>query len=52
MIRRALREQLPALTHFYGLRPWEVEHLSFGEVTEYLNQLAEYQREMAKLNKR
>lgn len=33
--------QLPALTHFYGLRPWEIERLTFEEVDEYLRQLAE-----------
>lgn len=43
-MRRDLLKQLPALTHFYGLRPWEVEELTYAEVDEYLGQLAEYQR--------
>lgn len=50
-MRRALRKRLPALTHFYGLRPWEVERLSFGELAEYLDQLAAYEREMEALAK-
>lgn len=43
-MRRALREQWPALSHFYGLKPWDVDPanpgcLSFGEVQAYLDEL-------------
>lgn len=51
-MRRDLRKQLPAFTHFYGLRPWEVEHLTYGELDEYLRQLAEYQRHVREANRR
>lgn len=35
-MRRALHRELPALTAFYGLRPWEVDQLEYGEVDVYL----------------
>lgn len=41
-MRRALREQWPALSHLYGLHPWDVDGcptLTAREVAEYLEQL-------------
>lgn len=43
-MRADLLRQLPALTHFYGLRPWEVEQLTFEELAEYQRQLDDYCR--------
>ena len=37
-----LLKQLPALTHFYGLTPRDVEDMSLREVDEYLTQMDEY----------
>ncbi|HET7486834.1 MAG TPA: hypothetical protein VFJ85_02830 [Acidimicrobiales bacterium] len=45
-MRRALLRSLPALTHFYGLRPWEVEMLTFDELREYQRQMADYHRKI------
>ena len=44
-------KRLPALTAFYGLRPWEIEDLTFAELEQYLRQLDSYERELAKLQK-
>lgn len=41
-MRRALLARLPALTYVYGLRPWEVEHLTAAERTVYLDGLRDY----------
>ena len=38
-MRAALLAELPALTRFYGLRPWEVEALTLQELAEYRRQL-------------
>ena len=43
-----LLQRLPALTAFYGLRPWEVEDMTFDELEEYLRQLDAYEKEMKK----
>ena len=47
-MRRALLEQLPALTKFYGLRPEDVERMTLREVLVYQRQMAEYHAEMAR----
>lgn len=52
-MRRALRKALPALTHFYGLKPWEVVGgteacLTFGEIAEYQRQHAAYVKAQSK----
>ncbi len=31
-MRRRLRAALPGLAHWFGIRPWEVEDLTFGEI--------------------
>lgn len=41
-MRRALRAQLPALAHVFGIRPWEVDLLTYGEAEvfgDYLREL-------------
>lgn len=45
-MRRRLLPLLPALTRFYGLRPWEWEELSGFEVEEYVAQWREHVRRM------
>lgn len=44
-MRRALLEELPALTKFYGLRPWDLDRMTLREVAEYRNQMRAYQAE-------
>lgn len=39
MIRRAIGDRWPALSHWFGLRPWDVERLSWGELFDYLEAL-------------
>lgn len=41
-MRRALHEQLPAFTWFYGLRPWEIERLTFAEIDTYTGWMNDY----------
>ena len=31
-MRRALRKNLGLLAHLYGIRPWEIDRLSWAEV--------------------
>ena len=50
-MRAALLEQLPALTRFYGLKPWDVDRMTLLEVSEYLSQLRQYQDEMEEANR-
>jgi hypothetical protein len=38
---------MPALTRFYGLKPWELEQFTFDELNEYTRQLAEHQENQA-----
>ena len=46
-MRRALLQQWPALTKFYGLMPWHVELLTLEELGEYVRQLADHNRKQA-----
>lgn len=41
-MRRELIDQLPALTHFYRLKPWDVERLTFDELHVYVKWMNEY----------
>lgn len=43
-MRRALLHQLPALSHHYGLKPADLDEMTFAEVEEYVRQLVDYQR--------
>lgn len=45
-MRRALRRSWPALTRFYGIKPWETPLFAPEELDEYVRVLAELQREM------
>lgn len=37
-----MRPLWPALTRFYGLKPWEVDLLTSGEVDEYIDWYGDY----------
>ena len=50
-MRAALLEQLPALTRFSGLKPWDLDRMKLREVSEYLSQLRQYQDEMEEANR-
>ena len=38
-MRRALLSELPALSHVFGLKPWEIPRLTIAERGEYLRYL-------------
>lgn len=38
-MRRGLRATLPALSRHFGIRPWEVDLMTYGEITVYLHAL-------------
>lgn len=38
-MRRALRESLPAFSLHFGIHPWQVDDLTFGELEVYLTAL-------------
>ena len=40
-MRRGLRQSLPALSHHFGIRPWEIDLLTYGEIAVYLRALQE-----------
>lgn len=41
-MRQALHRELPAFTKFYGLKPWEIERLSFREIETYQRFMNDY----------
>lgn len=41
-MRRALLRQMPAITRFYGVKPWELDQFTFDELNEYIRQMSEY----------
>lgn len=47
-MRRALLRSWPALTRYYGLRPWDVDLLTIDELNEYLSDWEEHQRTVAR----
>ena len=49
-VRIELRELLPSLCHFYGLKPWEVEQMPRVELEVFVRQLREYQEEAKRQN--
>lgn len=51
-MRRALLKQWPAITKFYGIRPWELDRFTASEWGEYLRQMAEFQREQRRQARR
>ncbi len=40
-MRRALRASLPAFSYHFGIHPWQVDDLAFGEIAFYIDALAE-----------
>ena len=40
-MRRRLLKAVPALSFHFGLKPWELELLTFGELDAYLDALDE-----------
>jgi hypothetical protein len=38
MIRALLLKEWPALSHLFGIRPWETDMLSTTELSEYIRQ--------------
>lgn len=43
-MRRALRNTLPALAYHFGIHPWDIERLTYGEIESF-------QRALDDLNK-
>lgn|GEM_PF-5355437 len=44
-MRRALLKRLPAMTRFFGVKPWEIELFTADELNEYLRQWDQYERD-------
>ena len=40
-MRRVLRASLPAFSHFFGIHPWQVDDLTYGEIAYYQAALAD-----------
>ena len=40
-MRRALRARLPGLSRHFGIQPWQVDDLTYGEISAYLSALSE-----------
>jgi hypothetical protein len=34
-MRRALLPWLPALSHHYGLKPWDIDRMTYREIEKY-----------------
>ena len=41
-MRRARLRQLPQLTRFYGIKPWDLERMTVREVSEYHVQMEQF----------
>lgn len=39
-MRRRLRRVAPELAHYFGLLPWQLDDLTFGELEEFHKRLA------------
>lgn len=39
MIRRAIGDRWPALSHWFRVHPWNVEDLTYAELASYLRAL-------------
>jgi hypothetical protein len=44
-LRRALRHALPALAYHFGIHPWQVDDLTYGEAEAFLQALSDLNRE-------
>lgn len=40
-MRRELRRTLPALSFHFGIQPWDLDRMTYGEIEVYLEALAE-----------
>ena len=38
-MRRQLRAALPGLAHWFGIRPWDIDDLTFGELDMFVQAL-------------
>ncbi len=47
-VREALRSHLPALSATFGLKPWDLEQLTLGELDTYLSALEAMERQQRK----
>ena len=50
-MRRALLNQAPAISHWFGIHPFDYERLTFGELRAYVDALARIAREQKQANK-
>lgn len=41
-MRAGLLAAQPGLAHYFGIRPWEIERLSFVELAEFLTALGQF----------
>lgn len=44
-MRRELRSQLPAFSHVFGIQPWQIDDLTYGEIDVYLAALRDLTKE-------
>lgn len=51
-MRAALEEAWPALSHLYGLRPWDTERLTPGELNAYMDDIRHRSQEAASTARR
>lgn len=40
-MRRGFRQSLPALAYHFGILPWEVDSLTYGELAVFIDALAD-----------
>lgn len=55
MIRARLLQLWPNLSHYFGIKPWEVGRLTVPELNEYqrwIKELADQQRDLARKQSR
>lgn len=44
-MRRALRARLPAFSYHFGIQPWDVDRLTYGEIDVYVSALTDLNKE-------
>jgi hypothetical protein len=44
-VRRQLRRLLPAFSYHFGIQPWQVDDLTYGEMSVYLDALRDLNKE-------
>lgn len=40
-----MRARLPEFSHHFGIQPWQIDDLTYGEAHEYVRALAEINKE-------